>query len=145
MINFFRTDYKRSHFDTWLLVLRLAIAAFMLTHGEPKLETLLDSKPIAFSDPLGISPPFSLGLAVLAEFGCSILLALGLLTRPAALILLINMAVAAFIAHAGAPFGKRELALVYLLFYVTFFVLGAGSYSLDRLLARKRQMRPSND
>ena len=139
MISLFKTANKESQLNLWLLLLRLAVAGFMLSHGEPKLEKFFGADPITFSDPLGIGVSASLGLAVFAEFFCSMLIAFGLLTRFATLALIINMSVAAFVAHAGAPFAKRELALVYLLFYITLFVLGAGKYSLDNYLTGRRR------
>jgi putative oxidoreductase len=47
------------------------------------------------------------------------------------------MTVAAFVAHAGDPFQKRELALFYSIAAVTLLLAGAGRYSLDALIARK--------
>lgn len=141
MLNLFTTDYKRSHLDIWLLVLRVTIAVFMLTHGYAKFEKLFGPDEIAFSDPLGVTKPISLGLAVFGEFFCSILLAFGLFTRFAAFALFFTMFVAAFLAQAGATFGKRELALLYMLVYITFVVVGPGRYSLDALISRKRAPR----
>jgi putative oxidoreductase len=43
------------------------------------------------------------------------------------------MAVAVFFAHAGDPFARKELALLYLLIFSVIFILGAGKYSLDRV------------
>lgn len=75
--------------------------------------------------------------AGLAEFAGGILIAVGLLTRPAAVLWLITMGVAAFIAHGADPFQKKELALLYLSFSVVLIGLGGGKFSLDHLLSRK--------
>jgi putative oxidoreductase len=45
------------------------------------------------------------------------------------------MATAAFIIHSTHGFAKQEMALLYLLIYVTLFVTGGGKYSLDRLIS----------
>lgn len=114
----------------WLLVLRIAIAGFMLSHGLPKLSTLL-AGDWSFGDPLGIGSSPSLVLTVFAEVVCSLLILIGLLTRLATLPLLFTMLVAAFVVHAPDPFGKKELALLYALVYATLFFAGPGRYSID--------------
>lgn len=73
--------------------------------------------------------------AALAEFVGGLLLAAGLLTRPAALSVAFTMLVAAFGAHAADPFQKKELALLYLFVSLIFVVRGAGKWSIDRRLA----------
>jgi putative oxidoreductase len=49
------------------------------------------------------------------------------------------MLVAAFVAHAGDPFGKKEMALLYLLVYITLFITGPGKYSIDNALGKNRR------
>ena len=118
------------------VLLRVGLGLFMLTHGYPKLEKLLSGSH-QFPDPLGIGSLPSLILAVFAEVLCSALVALGLLTRYAVIPLIITMIVAAFVAHAGDPFGKREMALLYLLGYVVIFARGSGKFSLDYVFGIK--------
>ena len=112
----------------------------MLTHGIPKLQSLIAGN-VQFADPFGLGPTASLALTVFAEGLCSILLILGLATRFASIPLIINMLVAALVAHAGQPFGKKEMAFLYLLFYVGFLILGGGRYSLDALINGKNRSR----
>jgi putative oxidoreductase len=45
--------------------------------------------------------------------------------------LAITMIVAAFIVHADDPFGKKELALLYLSGCLTLIFTGAGKFSVD--------------
>ena len=86
------------------------------------------------------APTFFAWCSALAEFVAALLLATGLLTRPAAFVLTINMLVAAFIAHSGAPLfatgagPAKEMALLYLLPFVTLLLTGPGRFSLDRLI-----------
>lgn len=75
------------------------------------------------------------GLAgVLETFG-GLLIVLGLLTRPVALVLALEMLVAYFQIHApqgGFPIENRgELPLLYMLAWLFFAGNGAGPFSLD--------------
>ena len=119
-----------------LLVLRLASGGFMLTHGVPKMQRILSGE-MKFGDPLGLGSEVSLVMVVFAEFLCSILIILGLGTRLAAVPLIFAMAVAAFIAHAGDPFGRKEMALLYMVAFIVLLLSGGGKFSLDRLISGK--------
>ncbi|MDE5424208.1 DoxX family protein [Ancylomarina sp. DW003] len=122
--------------DLLSLVLRVSIAAFMLTHGLGKFNLLFSGNEIQFPDPFGMGATFSLILAVFAEVVCSILIGLGLLTRLASIPLIITMLVASFMIHGTDPFAKKEFALLYLLVYLVVFVIGSRKYSLDALLQK---------
>ena len=76
--------------------------------------------------------------AALAEFVGSLLVAAGLMTRPAALAVTFTMVVAAFVRHGADPLEKKELALVYMAFGLLYLFVGAGRYSLDWLISGKR-------
>jgi putative oxidoreductase len=76
--------------------------------------------------------------AALTEFLGAILLALGLLTRPVAAILCFNMAVAAFGTHLHQGLSKQEPALMYLLPFAMFALVGAGRISVDHLIRGNR-------
>jgi putative oxidoreductase len=127
-------NFIPSNPDASLFVLRLWLGlSIALLHGWGKLVGF--SKMAAqFPDPLGIGSRASLGLAVFAEFVCGLLIALGLWTRLAALVLAVNMAVAFFVVHkaslAAGP-GSGELAYVYLAGFVAILIAGGGRYGLD--------------
>lgn len=121
-----------------VLILRLTAGGFMLTHGFPKFQKLL-AGDFQFGDPIGLGPEISLILTVFAEFLCSVLLILGLGTRLATIPLIVTMAVAAFVAHGADPFGRKELALFYLVVYLAILLLGGGKYSVDNLIGKKKQ------
>lgn len=76
--------------------------------------------------------------AGLAEFVGGLLIAAGLMTRPAALFAGITMCVAAFIRQAGDPFTGIEKALLFLAAMVLLLLMGAGRYSLDAMLKRRK-------
>lgn len=136
----FSTNVNNNAVNLWLLISRVAIGLLMLTHGIPKLQMLMSGN-IQFGNPIGIGTTLSLVLSVFAEFICSVLLILGLATRLAAVSLIINMLVAVFIALSTQPFGKKELGIMYLLFYFGFLILGAGKYSIDHFIAGKSKRR----
>ena len=123
--------------DFGVLLLRLGVGAMMLAHGIPKLGMLLSGNWAAFQDPLGIGGFLSLLMCVGAEFGCSILIFLGLFTRLAALVLIINMSVALFLVLGLSGWGAQELAAIYLLIYLTLFYTGPGKFSLDARWLRR--------
>ncbi|MGQ8337688.1 DoxX family protein [Sunxiuqinia sp. A32] len=119
--------------NLWLLVLRVSAGTFMLTHGIPKLLKLLEGNT-GFADPFGFGETISLILAVFAEVICSVLIIVGAGTRLATLPLIITMAVAVFMVHGSDPFQRKELALLYLLAFITVLVFGGGKYSLGKYI-----------
>jgi len=137
MKSLFQTGTREEYLNILILFLRIAIAAFMIRHGLPKLSKLLAGGEIQFGNPIGLGPALSLILVVFSEFVCSILIGIGLGTRLASIPLMITMFVAAFITHGPDPFGKKEMALLYLLFYLTLLIIGSRKYSIDYLLTRK--------
>jgi len=107
--------------------------SFAFAHGLGKIPP--GEQLIAGVTRIGLPAPFAFAwAAALAEFLGGILLALGLLTRPAAFFLALTMLVAAFGAHASDPFRAKELALVYFFVAFVFYSRGAGKYSVDNLI-----------
>jgi putative oxidoreductase len=117
--------------DTGLAILRIAAAAFMMTHGFPKFQKLI-AGDFEFGDPIGIGAAPTLFLAVLAEFICPILIIVGFKTRWASVLPAITMLVAAGVVHLSDPFGKKEKALLYLAMFIAIILLGPGKYSVDK-------------
>jgi putative oxidoreductase len=132
-----KTGFNQQHLDTWLLLLRILISAFMLTHGLPKFYKLIAGGEIQFREIFGMSATISLTLAVFAEVVCSTFVLIGLATRLSVIPLVVTMLVAAFVAHGNDPFGKKEVPLLYCFIYLTLLILGGGKYSIDYLLTRK--------
>lgn len=129
---------NENHLDLLSLILRISIAAFMLTHGLGKLNLLFSGNEIQFPDPIGLGATFALSLTVFAEVVCSILIGLGLATRPAAIPLMFTMLVATFVIHGADPFAKKEFALLYFLIYLAIAFIGSRKYSLDYLLHKRK-------
>lgn len=122
-----------------ILVIRISIATLMISHGLSKLNILIAGGEIQFPDPLGVGKTASLTLAVFAEVLCSFFLFIGLATRLATLPLIITMLVAIFVIHGADPIDVKEMAILYLLFYVLLLVTGSGKFSIDFLISKKNR------
>jgi putative oxidoreductase len=127
--------------DLALLILRLGFgAALALTHGRAKL-----AAPARFLEALtkrDFPLPGVFGwAAILSEFVGGLLLAVGLLTRPAATLVVVTLGVAAFDFHSADPFAKRELALAYVVAALSIAIAGPGRYSLDSWLGSRSEPR----
>jgi putative oxidoreductase len=123
--------------NSGLLILRVFIGAALLTHGWGKMFGGLDGFAQGVAG-MGLPAPKLLAfLAAFAESFGAILLAIGLLTRPAALLIVVNMAVAVFVAHKGQGFAAQEMAWLYLVPALFFLLKGAGAWSVDRFVSKK--------
>src|ERR1035437_3371823 len=121
---------EQNFVDAWsprlLSVLRIATGLLFLQHGSAKL---LGFPHVAMFDGLQL---FSLmGLAGILELGGSLLIILGLFTRPVAFLLSGEMAVAYFMAHAPNGFlpivNQGELAVLFCFVFLYLCVVGPGA------------------
>jgi putative oxidoreductase len=139
MRKLFSTRVSDNAFGFGMLVLRLGFGGLMLiNHGWGKLSNY-SQYASQFGDPIGVGPSASLALTVFAEFFCAAFIVVGLFTRLAAIPLIITMGVAFFIAHKGvyAPGpGSGEMALLFLIAYLTLLFTGPGKFSVDRLISK---------
>lgn len=121
-----------------LLLLRVGAGLLLLFgHGWAKLMHY-QARSATFSDPIGLGPAASFALVVFAEVLCSALVVLGLLTRFAAIPIVVFLSVAFFIQHAHDPWPRRELALLYLVPFLALIFTGAGRYSLDGMRSGRK-------
>ncbi|MBB6500124.1 DoxX family protein [Pedobacter cryoconitis] len=137
MNRLFNTNYNHRGLDIVLLVLRLAIALLMLSHGIPKLNMLFAGGEIKFMNPIGLGDTVTLVLAVFAEVICSVFLIMGLSVRLAVIPLIVTMLIAIFVAHGNDGLKEQELAIHYLLTYIVLLFAGGGKISIDSLISRK--------
>lgn len=128
-----KTDIDSGRTSIMLLILRVSVACFMLTHGWGKFKRVISGN-LKFGDPIGLGPELSLILVTSAEFLGSILIIIGLWTRVGAFLGAFAMGVAAFVAHADDPFGTKEKPLLFLVCYIFLLVMGAGKHSVDSKL-----------
>ena len=136
-----------------ILALRVMIGLMMLVgHGIPKIQNFAVMKDKFYVPdffPLKyMSPPVSLMTCIGAEVGASILIILGLATRPAAFLLGFNMVVAAFAVHGSAVWFmgpgvtvSKEPALLYLVPMIAIILAGAGAFSLDAGILQESKRR----
>ena len=131
-----------------LLVGRVSIGLFMIVHGYGKWNKGgigPTEQFIGYTEKLGFPLPTLFAWnALLSEIGLSLLLVLGLFTRPALLGLIFTMGVAAFVAYAGAPFvagdpsvKTKELPMMYMFAYFILLGVGPGRFSGDAILHKR--------
>ncbi len=120
--------------DFGLLILRgFAGISLALAHGLGKLPP--SPQFMSGVEKMGM-PGEAAWLSAFAEVFGGLALAAGLLTRPAALLIAINLSVAGFMRHALDPYARKELSFLFLAVAVMFLLVGAGRFSLDRLIKK---------
>jgi putative oxidoreductase len=140
MKSLFSTKYSDTSVSLGLLLLRIVFAGIMIKIGYDKLtgfNAIINSER-GFMNFMGLGPKVSLGLVVFAEFFCAALVAVGLLTRLAAIPLIITMAVAFLKVHKGVVFGENngQSALFFLVVFVVIMLAGPGKYSVDKMIGK---------
>ena len=122
--------------ETGKLVLRLSVGILILLHGIAKLQNGIDGI-MGMVSGMGLPAELAYGVYI-GEVLAPILLIIGLWTRPAALIIAINMLMAIYLAHA-AQLGMLnektggwalELQGMFLFGAIAVALLGAGRFSL---------------
>lgn len=120
--------------DFGLLILRVfAGLSLALAHGLDKLPP--PPQFMSMVEALGF-PREAAWLSGFAETVGGLALAAGLATRPAALLIAINMSVAAFLQGANDPYLRQELPFLFLAVALMFLLVGGGRFSTDRMIRR---------
>jgi putative oxidoreductase len=133
-----RATFAARRLDIGLLVLRVGASGMMAVHGLEKAKTFSETAAwFAEVRPLGLPGAAAAGLAIFAELVCSVLVALGWLTRWAALPPLVTMAVAAFQVQMAGGWFAMESAVLYAVVFAAIAFIGPGAYSLDGRHARQ--------
>lgn len=127
--------------DTGLLVLRLmAGLALAFAHGINKMPP--SEGFVAGVEAMGFPLPWLFAWAAgIAEFVGGLCLAVGLLTRPASVLIAITMATAFFLRHATDPFGDKEKAFLFGGIALLFLLAGAGRFSVDSIFRNQMSKR----
>ena len=118
-----------------MLILRVLSGGMMFTHGWAKLNSF-SAKKDGFPDPLHVGHAVSMSLTVFAEALCAALIVVGLLTRLAAIPLVICMGVVIFMVKKGAPLNENEMAILFLAAFMAILFAGPGKFSLDHMIGK---------
>jgi putative oxidoreductase len=124
--------------DTGKLILRLTVGVLMLLHGIAKMKGGVDWMSGMLAE-AGLPGFIRYGVYV-GEVIAPILVIVGVFSRPAGLVIAINMAVAVMLARRDAIFALAEqgggaaieLELLFGLGGLAIYCLGSGKYALSR-------------
>lgn len=141
MSSLFNSPSQRQ-IDIGLTILRVVLGVIFIAHGGQKLFVYgFDGVAGAFGQ-MGVPAPALVGPAIaLIEFFGGFALAIGLLTRVAALGIGSTMIGAILLVHLPAGFfapNGIEFPLALLAAAATLVVTGAGKFSLDALIAGRQ-------
>lgn len=121
-----------------VLVLRVSLSVFLLAgHGFEKWNMLFSGDRVDFPDLFGLCPELTLGLVTFAEVICSILVAIGLLTKWAVIPLICSMFGVVFFIYGEGGDAIRETASLYGIGFAALLFTGPGKFSVDALLKRE--------
>ncbi len=139
MMKFLQLGFLPASAPLALCVLRLWLGlSLLLLHGCAKIAGFAEMAS-KFPDPLGVGSQASFALALLAEAVCATFVVLGLFTRLAALIIVIELAVAFTLVHGHTLTGAHsgELAFVYVAGFAALVLGGGGGCSVDGRMGGK--------
>lgn len=121
--------------DPVYCIMRLFVGLMFACHGAQKVLGWFP-KPGPSPEPLDMM----MTIGGWIELVCGLLIAIGLLTRPAAFLASGMMAVAYFMVHAKGGFipivNRGESAVIYCWIFLFMFFYGAGRLSVDAMLGR---------
>ena len=126
----------QQYHDQFYLVFRVLVGLMFFQHGAQKLLGWFGAEATV--------PLFSLiGLAGLLELVGGLVIAAGLFTRLAALVLGIEMLVAYFRVHASNGFApivnQGELALMFFAAFIILMMHGGQKWTLEKALFKKER------
>ena len=126
-------------------LIRIATGLWLMPHGAQKLFGLWGGNPVATAQAFGkVGLPNSLALVYwvgTVEFFGGLLLVLGLLVRPVAVMVFVLMMVAVFAVHLPNGFFWTRLGYEYPLLWgvlaIAIAIRGGGKFSLDRAIGKE--------
>jgi putative oxidoreductase len=136
MKKLFSTGFTNGSINFSLFLIRVVFGGLLITHhGWDKLMRFSTLR-YSFADPFHIGTTVTLSLVVFAEVLCSLFVILGLLTRLAAVPLVISFGVVVFMVKGHTNAGEMELPLMYLCAFLVILVAGPGKASVDRAMGK---------
>lgn len=126
--------------DFTLLLLRLVTGTFLIHETWDNVSSAARMKEFAeFLGQFGFPLPHLMApLSVAVQFGCGILLVLGLATRAAGLLIAVNFVVAVYMVHWSEPFRGWWPALVLIFLGLHFAAAGSGRFGMDSAFGKRR-------
>jgi len=141
-MSFFRSSPRQ--LSIGLAVLRVAVATIFIRHGAQKLFVFGFAGVTGAFAHMGVPLPGLMGPFIgLLEFFGGIALVIGLLTRLVALGLVFDMLGAIVLVRLKGGFSSYELEFLLLGSSLALALTGAGRFSVDALLADRRERKPS--
>jgi len=137
-----RMNFLNRFADPVYCIMRLIVGLMFACHGAQKILGWF-ARPGQSPEP----PDMMMTIGGWIELICGLLVAIGLLMRPATFLASGMMAVAYFMAHAGGGFfpiiNRGEMAVVYswLFFFMVFY--GPGRLSIDAMMQGGPAPKPS--
>ncbi|SMC74200.1 DoxX family protein [Sporomusa malonica] len=124
------------HRELGILLLRVGIGLMFVFHGWPKIfggtETWVKLGMAMKFLGVGFAPAFWGFMSAATEFFGGILIAVGFLTRPVAMMLAFNMVVAVVLKFStGAGLGGASQAIEVGIVFLSLILIGPGRYSID--------------
>ena len=143
-MSLFRSPSPRQQ-SLGLAALRIAVVAVFINHGRQKLFVYGFAGVTGAFTQMGVPLPGFTGplIGVLEFFGAIALLA-GFLTRPIALLFVFDMLGAILLVQLKNGFSHYELEFLLLGSSLALFLTGAGSFSVDSLLAARKEKNTAN-
>lgn len=129
-----RLEFFKKYSEYGPILLRLLIGAELIRGTQDNVFSYARMLEFAeFLTARGVPfPLFSAFLSAYAQFLCGILFILGLFTRPAGGVMVINFIAALLIAHIGQPYQANYPAFTMLAAAFFFMLHGPGRPALDR-------------
>ncbi len=122
-------------FENWMVLVRIFSGIIIAWYGLEMFNPVKIKGDVDWLTDIHFpAPVFMTYLGKTAELVGGLLLIIGLFTRLAAIILVINMSVIVFVLGKGNIFGDEQLAFLLLLLFISFIICGGGKWSLDRMV-----------
>ena len=129
------TRYSAGAFNFAMLILRLGVGILMMYHGYQKLTSFNETSK-HMPNLFGMGTSVTTGMVVFAEFFCSVLLIIGLLTRIATIPLIILSCYILFKISGADFFDKGETISLYLTGFLVLLFAGPGRISIDGMASK---------
>lgn len=130
-----------SIFENWNILIRVLIGIIIAKYGLGIFNPEHMKGNVTWLTDIHFPLPFFMAyLGKATELIGGVLLVLGLFTRLSCIALMINMIVIVFVMGRGLIFGDDQLPFLLLLFFMNFFIQGAGKWSLDHILLNQNKL-----